>query len=91
MNHYLHKYFIRISALLLLLNIELNAQVQIGIKGGLNITRNTVANQYVQPNISNKTGFTVGAIVNYSISSIFSIQSELVYNQRGLEKKRKNV
>jgi len=85
-----HKILV-ILLVLLGINYNLNAQVSLGLQGGMNISKTVVDNEIVQPQISSISSFTFGAIINYKINSIISLQSELRYLQSGNEQNLGNV
>jgi opacity protein-like surface antigen len=67
------------------LTTDLSAQISLGLQGGVNISKTVVDNENVQPKISSINSFTFGAIINYKINSIISLQSELRYLRSGNE------
>jgi len=77
--------FLAILIILLGISNNLNAQVSLGLQGGVNISKTVIDNEIVQPQISSISSFTFGAIINYKINSIISLQSELRYLQSGNE------
>lgn len=68
-----------------ILTLDLSAQISMGLQGGVNIPQTEVYNEIVQPKISSINSFTFGAIINYKINSIISLQSELRYLKSGYE------
>jgi opacity protein-like surface antigen len=69
----------------MILSNNLSAQVSLGLQGGLNISKVDVNNEIVQSQISSINSFTFGAIINYKLNSIISLQSELRYLRSGNE------
>ena len=83
MNHFKNKYFVFIIILLSISTVRLKAQIHLGIQGGLNISSNYYSKEYMRPFVLDKNGFTIGAIINYEMNRIFSLQAEPRYIQRG--------
>lgn len=59
------------------------SQWSVGIQGGFNSSKNNVKNRISGANVSYKTGFILGGIVNYRLNKMFSIQAEPRYNVKG--------
>jgi len=79
------KYFL---VAFLALGFALQAQVSVGFKAGLNFSNmNGELEMDAQGNaveaIDFSTGFNVGALLNYSITDIFGLRTELLYSQKG--------
>lgn len=61
----------------------LTAQISVGIQGGLNSAILNLSNKAPEATLSYTNGFVFGAIINYEIIKIFSLQSEPRYIQKG--------
>lgn len=72
-----------LTALLALVSATAEAQapIRIGIKGGLSFATYDNA----APNLDSKTGFTAGASLPIRVASIFDIQPEALFVQKGTE------
>jgi opacity protein-like surface antigen len=81
------KYFSLLTVFLtvIVLTTNLSAQISLGLQGGVNISKTVVDNDKVQSKISGINSFTLGAVINYKINSIISLQSELRYLRSGNE------
>jgi hypothetical protein len=77
--------FLIVFLMAMALTMNLSAQVSLGLQGGVNISKTVVNNENVQPKISSINSFTFGAIINYKINSVVSLQSELRYLKSGNE------
>ncbi len=60
-----------------------NAQIKIGLNGGVNFASHTISGTSSDITLMRKTGFTIGAIAEYPISNNFSIRLNADYIQRG--------
>ena len=65
------------------------AQVTFGIKSGLNLSiaeyLDESKNELIKPYRKLKPGLIAGAFINISLNKILSIQTELLYSQKGLK------
>lgn len=61
------------------------AQIQLGLKGGLNLS--SLKGDDAPENAENRTGFAGGAFLQYQFSSMFAIQPELTYSMKGATEK----
>jgi len=77
--------FLLVFLTIMILTNYLSAQVSLGLQGGLNISKVDLNNEIVQSQISSINSFTFGAIINYKLNSIISLQSELRYLRSGNE------
>ena len=68
------------ASLLLLLAVSSFAQVNFGLKAGVNFSSFTGADA---GGSSTLTGFNIGGLVNFPISPMFSVQPELFFSQEG--------
>lgn len=59
------------------------SQIQIGPLVGTNLSGLSIDPDVQGRNINTKTGFTAGAVIIYNFSSMFGIQLEPAYTQRG--------
>ena len=75
------------TALLTLTIITTNAQVKFGIKEGLNFSTQSELG-LLWDNNDVKTGFTLGATIDYRFHSTISLQTELNYKREGLAYER---
>ncbi len=71
-----------VLALLLLFPISLYGQVNLGFKGGMSLS--TIGGADVD-DVDYRTGFGVGAFLEFPVSDVVSIQPELLYMKRGAE------
>jgi len=71
--------------------ITANAQnLRFGIKGGLNFskeTKNEMVKQYISKDLSFRTGFHVGGVVNYALNSRWELETDLLYSMQGYKDK----
>lgn len=71
--------------------ITANAQsLRFGVKGGLNCskeTKNEVVKQYISKDMSFRTGFHVGGVVNYALSSRWELEADFLYSMQGYKDK----
>lgn len=72
-----------LTSVLFLLVITLNAQVKLGIKEGINICTQSELGM-LWDNNDIKTGFTLGAVLDYRFHNTLSIQTEFNYKTEGL-------
>lgn len=80
------KTFARIALpLALLIAAPLQAQTTLGVKGGINIANVDVSESDLPDIIDSKTGFVGGAFVSFGLGSLFAIQPELLYSQKGFK------
>ena len=71
--------------LALLIAAPLQAQTTIGVKGGINIANVSTNVEDIEDLAEAKTGFVGGAFVSFGLGSLFAIQPELLYSQKGFE------
>jgi outer membrane protein with beta-barrel domain len=71
-----------LSGLLIICCVMLNAQVQFGLKGGLNFAdiRGDFSNGY-----DSRIGFNAGAFVELPVTGKFSLKPEVVYSLQGAD------
>lgn len=74
-----------IFVLVITLTPVVNAQISLGLKGGVNISKTVIDDETVQQKISGINSFIIGAVINYKINSVISLQSELRYLRSGNE------
>lgn len=72
----------------LAIGFALQAQVSVGFKAGLNFSNMSGeleldAQGNALETIDFSTGFNVGALINYSITDLFGLRTELLYSQKG--------
>lgn len=80
----LPKYLSKIIFLLFIFISSItNAQIKIGLNGGVNFASHTISGTSSDITLMRKTGFTIGAIAEYPISNNFSIRLNAGYIQRG--------
>lgn len=72
-----------VLAFLLLFPISLYGQVNLGFKGGMSLA--TIGGADAGDDTGYKTGFGVGAFLEFPVNDVVSIQPELLYMQRGAE------
>jgi len=75
-----------VTASLLFLSIQSFAQISVGPKVGLNISKiyfNTKDAETDTPDFNRKIGFQIGGILNAQINEYFSIRPELLFNNIG--------
>ena len=82
------KKFVALAFFLILFSITITAQIHIGVKAGLNISDIVVDEPNEDPtNFDTKTGFVVGAYLNYQFNKLFAVQPEVYYSTKGAELK----
>ena len=79
---------IRISTLTILIFLifsfsQINAQLSIGIQGGLNSAIFHISDKSEDASLSYKNGIILGSLVNYRLNNMFSLQFEPRYTQKG--------
>ena len=80
------KSFLRLALpLALLIAAPLQAQTTLGVKGGINIANVSVSEVDLPDVLDSKTGFVGGAFVNLTLGSLFALQPELLYSQKGFK------
>lgn len=87
-------FFAMLSALLCtLFPADLQAQIRIGPKAGVQLGRNVYENEdYRRQFISSfKPGLLAGAVLNYRVSKLYSLHTELFYNQKGRHVKSRKM
>lgn len=72
-----------LSGILILLVLTVNAQVKFGIKEGINLSTQSELGM-LWDNNDLKTGFTLGATIDYRFHDIISLQTEFNYKTEGL-------
>ncbi|MDO4993710.1 MAG: porin family protein [Bacteroidales bacterium] len=73
-----------VAVLMLLIAVPANAQLQWGIKGGLNITKPSLDLNVV--NKENQTGFFVGPMAEFTVPIIgVGVDAALLYNNKGMK------
>lgn len=82
---YVYAFTILSGLLSLLLPAELQAQIRVGPKAGFQLGRSVFEdNDYRQQFTSSfKPGILAGAVLNYRVSRVYSLHTELFYNQKG--------
>lgn len=82
---YVYAVTILSGLLTLLLPAELQAQIRVGSKAGFQLGRSVFEdNEYRQQFTSSfKPGILAGAVLNYRVSRVYSLHTELFYNQKG--------
>lgn len=73
-----------IIGILLITNLEINAQTEYGIKAGPNISKYT-GDLLFNDEYNYRFGFYVGGFINFNIDEKFKIQSELLFAQQGTD------
>lgn len=73
-----------IIGILLVTNLEINAQNEYGIKAGPNISKYT-GDLLFNDEYNYRFGFYVGGFINFNINEKFKIQSELLFAQQGTD------
>jgi hypothetical protein len=68
------------GVLLLCIAMPASAQVQFGVKAGMNIA--TLGGDDAN-GLDSRTGLVVGGLVNYRLTDMLSIQPEILYTQKG--------
>ncbi len=71
-----------LSGAFILLTLTINAQIKFGIKEGLNLSTQSELGM-LWDNNDIKTGFTLGATIDYRFHSVISLQTELNYKTEG--------
>lgn len=80
------KTFVRIALpLALLVAAPLHAQTTIGVKGGINIANVSTNITDIEELVDSKTGFVGGAFATFGLGSLFAVQPELLYSQKGFQ------
>ncbi|HED08877.1 MAG TPA: PorT family protein [Ignavibacteria bacterium] len=79
---YLSKIIFLLFVLIFISSIT-NAQIKIGLNGGVNFASHTISGTSSDITLMRKTGFTIGAIAEYPISNNFSVRLNAGYIQRG--------
>ena len=80
------KTFLRMALpLALLIAAPLQAQTTIGVKGGINVANVSTNVSDLPDVIDSKTGFVGGGFVTLGLGSLFALQPELLYSQKGFE------
>lgn len=80
------KTFLRIALpLALLIAAPLQAQTTIGVKGGINIADIDTNIEDLPDVLDSKTGFVGGGFVTLGLGSLFAVQPELLYSQKGFK------
>jgi hypothetical protein len=70
--------------LALLIATPLQAQTTLGVKGGINVA-NVSTNIDISELVDSRTGFVGGAFVTLGLGSLFAVQPELLYSQKGFK------
>ena len=63
----------------------LQAQTTIGVKGGVNISSVDTNITDISELVDSKTGFVGGGFVTLGLGSLFALQPELLYSQKGFQ------
>ena len=71
--------------LALLIAAPLPAQTTIGVKGGINVADVSTNVVDVSDLVDSKTGFVGGGFVTLGLGSLFAVQPELLYSQKGFK------
>ncbi|MGB5675730.1 MAG: porin family protein [Gemmatimonadota bacterium] len=80
------KTFLRMALpLALLIAAPLQAQTTLGVKGGINVANISTNVEDFPDIIDSKTGFVGGAFATFGLGSLFALQPELLYSQKGFE------
>jgi hypothetical protein len=61
------------------------SQIKLGLNGGVDIASYTLSNKAPETTLMNKTGLSIGGIVDYPIIDKLTIRLNVKYNQRGGE------
>lgn len=72
-------YFFWLAIAISTFSIQMSAQTEFGVKGGLNLTFFKVTEASFGDNIETETGFYLGAFTEFPINEFFSIQPEVLY------------
>ena len=60
-----------------------NAQINFGLKGGLNLTSVSVDNSDAEKNVSNKSGFFIGPTAKFTLPVVgLGVDASILYDQR---------
>jgi len=82
--------FLFICALFAVVNMSAQ-NIKFGVKGGLNISNESgnesIGNYISEDSHKTKTGFHVGAVANYRITSKFGVEVDLMYSMQGYKDK----
>ena len=80
------KTFLRMALpLALLIAAPLHAQTTIGVKGGVNIASVDTNVPDISDLAESKTGFVGGGFATFGLGSLFALQPELLYSQKGFK------
>ena len=80
------KTFLRMALpLALLIAAPLQAQTTLGVKGGINIATVDTNVSDISDLVDSKTGFVGGVFVTLGLGSLFALQPELLYSQKGFQ------
>ena len=80
------KTFLRMALpLALLIAAPLQAQTTLGVKGGINIANVDTNITDISELADSKTGFVGGGFVTLGLGSLFALQPELLYSQKGFK------
>jgi len=71
--------------LALLIAAPLQAQTTLGVKGGINIANVDTNVSDISDLADSKTGFVGGGFVTLGLGSLFALQPELLYSQKGFQ------
>ena len=71
--------------LALLVALPLQAQTTIGVKGGINVADVSTNVEDISDLVDSKTGFVGGGFVTLGLGSLFAVQPELLYSQKGFK------
>jgi hypothetical protein len=78
------KTFLRMALpLALLIAAPLQAQTTLGVKGGINIANVDTNISDISDLADSKTGFVGGGFATFGLGSLFALQPELLYSQKG--------
>jgi len=78
------KTFVRVALpLALLIAAPLQAQTTLGVKGGVNVADVSTNSIDLPTDLDSKTGFVGGAFATFGLGSLFALQPELLYSQKG--------
>lgn len=80
------KTFLRmVLPLALLIAAPLQAQTTLGVKGGINIANVDTNIPDISDLAESKTGFVGGGFATFGLGSLFALQPELLYSQKGFK------
>ena len=79
-----------IIGFLLITNLEINAQIEYGIKAGPNLSK-YIGDLLLDDEYNYRFGFYVGGFTNFNINEKFKIQAELLFAQQGTNLVTKDV